>query len=378
MMINRSQISQNTPQITHTEMPWYVSSLMLLSGLISGFFLISIFSILLAGMLHSFGILISFAIAMTAISFWLFRYSDRITLHHIQIFISSLGFSIGMAGLVYWFLSINELLLTASQTAGILLLIQILLTLIMPNFIYRLISSLLGIGCLLFLLYQYHALEVSLGLLALFASICSLQSDELISYLPNKYQPYAKRLNHVLTYAITFALLTISAYFIVSEQTLYALYGFDDVNPFAQTLVKQGLLIVASLYASWLILRRYGISLLSHTGLLISTAVIIIGLLSLYVSGLLATCLVIVMAFANKQRVLLGLAIFALVSYIFWYYYQLDSSLLVKSGSMLIIGLALLLLRWYLLRRYVLHQYLPLHHTANTHLTTKKNKGKQQ
>ena len=74
--------------------------------------------------------------------------------------------------------------------------------------------------------------------------------------------------------------------------------------------------------------------------------------MSVYVSGLLATSLVIVIAMANSQRLLLGLGVLSLVSYIFWYYYQLDTSLLVKSGSMLIIAITILLIRWLLVSRY--------------------------
>ncbi len=55
---------------------------------------------------------------------------------------------------------------------------------------------------------------------------------------------------------------------------------------------------------------------------------------------------------ANSQRVLLTLGIAALVGYIFWYYYQLDTSLLIKSISMFVIGVAILLMRWLLIIFY--------------------------
>ena len=85
--------------------------------------------------------------------------------------------------------------------------------------------------------------------------------------------------------------------------------------------------------------------------------------MSIYVSGLLATSLIIIIATANSQRVLLGLSVIALVGYIFWYYYQLDTSLLVKSASMLVIGIALLLLRWLLIKGY----FAQIKSSANDH-----------
>ncbi|WP_352339440.1 DUF4401 domain-containing protein [Psychrobacter sp. 16-MNA-CIBAN-0192] len=136
-------------------------------------------------------------------------------------------------------------------------------------------------------------------------------------------------------------LILFSVYIVQAE------YNRDFVsNSFIYNyILAQGLLILASLYATYLILKRYQIAPLTKPSLIIMSIVIILGILSIYVSGLLATSLVIAIAFANSQRVLLGLGIVALVSYIFWYYYQLDTSLLIKSSSMLIIGLVVLLLR---------------------------------
>ncbi|WP_230655628.1 DUF4401 domain-containing protein [Psychrobacter sp. I-STPA10] len=349
---NRSNTQQpNTiqPQTTdsiNSDTPWYISSLMALSGLISGIFLISIFSILFGGIFNSVAMLSSFALIMSGIGFGLFWLANtRLQAHSAHIFIQSLGFAIAMAGQIYSCLAVAESSFTKPQMALILLLIQSLLTLIMPNFLYRLISSLVGLGCVLFLLDYYQATQLSLALLALFCGVLSLQSDEFIGYLSIKYQDYAQRIIQPLTYACSLILLTFSAFFIVQDHSHYADY------PLTHNLLRQGLLIIASLYATWLILRRYGIALRSQTTLLISAAVIIVGLLSLYVSGLLATSLVMVIAFANRQRVLLGLAIFALTSYIFWYYYQMDTTLLIKSASMFSVGIALLFLRWLLLKQ---------------------------
>lgn len=359
-MINKSTLpnsnpssskQQNSiqPQAAHnfsTDTPWYISTLMALSGLISGIFLISIFSILFSDIFNNVAMLSSFAVIMSGIGFALFWLANtRMQAHSAHTFVQSLGFAIAMAGQIYSCLAVGESSLTEPQMALVLLLIQSLLTLIMPNFLYRLISSLLGIGCVLFLLDYYQATQLTLGLLALFCIVLNLQRDEFIAYLGNKYQRYAQHITHPLTYACCLTLLTFSAFFIVQDHSHYADY------PLIHNLLRQGLLIIASLYATWLILRRYGIALRSQTGLLISAAVVIIGLLSLYVSGLLATILVIIMAFANRQRVLLGLAIFALVSYIFWYYYQMDTTLLVKSASMFSIAITLLLLRWLLLKQ---------------------------
>lgn len=81
--------------------------------------------------------------------------------------------------------------------------------------------------------------------------------------------------------------------------------------------MAQGLLILASLYAAYLILKRYRIELLSQSSIVIVGAIAVLGIISIYVSGLLATSLIIVIAMANSQRVLLGLGVLSLISYIF-------------------------------------------------------------
>lgn len=134
--------------------------------------------------------------------------------------------------------------------------------------------------------------------------------------------------------------------------------------------MAQGLLTLASLYATYLILKRYDVKLLSAAGLFIGGAIVLLGIISIYVSGLLATSLIIVIAIANSQRVLLGLGVTALVSYVFWYYYQLDTSLLIKSLSMLIVGLTMLMGRWLLIKRYFANPFIndtDLTMSANDH-----------
>jgi hypothetical protein len=227
------------------------------------------------------------------------------------------------------------------------------MTVAIPNFIYRLLSATLALICLFYLLNYYHLSEISLGLLALITSLTHLQRYRLAAFIAHKWRMNALEIINAIGYASAYVLLNISVYFIAAE------YG-NSLDSYGEAFsynyyLAQGLLTLASLYAAYLILKRYHIKLLSAAGLLISAAIVLLGIMSIYVSGLLATSLIIIIATANSQRVLLGLGIIALVGYIFWHYYQLDTSLLVKSASMLVIGIALLLLRWVLIKGYFAH-----------------------
>lgn len=334
--------------------PWFISLLFGFSGILASLFFIGFLTLLLdtTGLLDSTLAVFIIGALISVIGGCLF-YNARI--RHSP-FWSSLAFAITLAGQGYIAYALLASEITEPLNILLLLLVQLFMTVVMPNFIYRLLSATLALVCLFYLLTYYHLSEVSLGLLALITSVAHLQRYTLAAFISHKWRARFFDISNAIGYASAYILLLVSVYFIAVE------YGnsFDNLNSYGEAFsynyyLAQGLLTLASLYAAYLILKRYHIKLLSTAGLLISAAIIILGVASIYVSGLLATSLIIIIATANSQRVLLGLGIIALVGYIFWYYYQLDTSLLVKSASMLVIAIALLLLRWRLIKNYFAH-----------------------
>lgn len=340
--------------------PWFISLLFGMSGLLASLFFIGFLTLLLdnTGLLDStLAVFITGGI-LSVIGGFLF-YNARI--RHSP-FWNSLAFAITLAGQGYIAYALLASEITEPLNIGLLLLVQLLMTVAIPNFIYRLLSATLALSCLFYLLNYYHLSEISLGLLALITSVTHLQRYRLAAFIPHKWRMNALEITNAIGYASAYVLLSVSVYFIAAE------YGNSLNNNYGESFsynyyLAQGLLTLASLYAAYLILKRYHIKLLSAAGLLISAAIVLLGIMSIYVSGLLATSLIIIIATANSQRVLLGLGVIASVGYIFWYYYQLDTSLLVKSASMLVIGIALLLLRWLLIKGY----FAQIKSSANDH-----------
>ena len=331
--------------------PWFISLFFGMSGILASLFFIGFLTLLLdnTGLLDSTLAVFIIGGILSGIGGFLF-YNAR-SRH--RPFWNSLAFAITLAGQGYIAYALLASEIAEPLNIMLLLLVQLLMTVAIPNFIYRLLSATLALSCLFYLLNYYHLSEVSLGLLALITSVTHLQRYRLAAFIPTKWRMNALEITNAIGYASAYVLLSVSVYFIAAE------YGnsFDSYGEaFSYNYyLAQGLLTLASLYAAYLILKRYHIKLLSAAGLLISAAIVLLGIMSIYVSGLLATSLIIIIATANSQRVLLGLGIIALVGYIFWYYYQLDTSLLVKSASMLVIGIALLLLRWVLIKGYFAH-----------------------
>ena len=334
--------------------PWFISLLFGFSGVFASLFFIGFLTLILdnTGLLDSTLALFIIGGILSGIGGFLF-YSAR--LRH-SAFWNSLAFAVTLAGQGYIAYALLASEITEPLNIMLLLLVQLLMTVAIPNFIYRLLSATLALSCLFYLLNYYHLSEVSLGLLALITSVTHLQRYRLAAFIPTKWRMNALEITNAIGYASAYVLLSVSVYFIAAEYG-NSFANFNSLDSYGEAFsynyyLAQGLLTLASLYAAYLILKRYHIKLLSAAGLLISAAIVLLGIMSIYVSGLLATSLIIIIATANSQRVLLGLSVIALVGYIFWYYYQLDTSLLVKSVSLFVIGIALLLLRWLLIKGY--------------------------
>ena len=334
--------------------PWFISLLFGMSGILASLFFIGFLTLMLdnTGLLDSTLAVIIIGALLSVIGGLLFY---NVRSRHSP-FWNGLAFAITLAGQGYIAFALLASEIAEPLNIMLLLLVQLLMTIVIPNFIYRLLSATLALNCLFYLLTYYHLSEVSLGLLALITSVTHLQRYTLAAFIPTKWRASFFDISSAIGYASAYVLLNISVYFIAAEygnsfDNLDSLDNYGEAFSYNYYLA-QGLLTLASLYAAYLILNRYHIKLLSAAGLLISAAIIILGVISIYVSGLLATSLIIIIATANSQRVLLGLGVIALVGYIFWYYYQLDTTLLVKSASMLFIGIALLLLRWLLIKGY--------------------------
>ena len=334
--------------------PWFISLFFGMSGILASLFFIGFLTLILdnTGLLDSTLAVFIIGGILSVIGGFLF-YNARI--RH-SAFWNSLAFAITLAGQGYIAYALLASEIAEPLNIMLLLLVQLLMTVVIPNFVYRLLSATLALVCLFYLLNYYHFSEVSLGLLALITSVTHLQRYTLAAFIPTKWRMNALEIMSAIGYASAYVLLSVSVYFIAAEYG-NSFANFNSLDSYGEAFsynyyLAQGLLTLASLYAAYLILKRYQVKLRSTAGLLISAAIVLLGIMSIYVSGLLATSLIIIIATANSQRVLLGLGVIASVGYIFWYYYQLDTSLLVKSVSLFVIGIALLLLRWLLIKSY--------------------------
>lgn len=101
------------------------------------------------------------------------------------------------------------------------------------------------------------------------------------------------------------------------------------------------------------LIRREGLELGSGQGRVGLAAAIILGAASFKAPGVGPAAAILVVGYANGNRVLAGLGIAALLGYLSHYYYSMQTTLLFKSGLLAATGIALLA------ARLVLHRWWP-------------------
>jgi Domain of unknown function (DUF4401) len=118
--------------------------------------------------------------------------------------------------------------------------------------------------------------------------------------------------------------------------------------PLALTIARATVLIAATL---WL-LRRERVAPGSRGGIAALVATVLLALVSSRAPGVGPSVAILVVGFANGNRVLAGLGIVTLLAYLSGYYYALDRTLLEKSALLAGTGIVLLaarlgLVRWW-------------------------------
>ena len=78
-----------------------------------------------------------------------------------------------------------------------------------------------------------------------------------------------------------------------------------------------------------------------------------IGAASFAAPGVAVAMMVVLLGFANGNRILMAIGVTALLSYVSAYYYQLETTLLAKSVALSVTGATLLLARWTLARWFL-------------------------
>jgi len=330
-------VEGEVPGIAASRSPWYVRVMLGIAGWIGALFLLGFVGVGFAFVMKSAAAAFVVGAGVCAGATLLFRAAAR------SDFMSQFGFAVSLAGqalllyaLVQWF--------GHSFTAAALAIAlqQALLFVLVPNFIHRVWTAWTGAYAAVYALG--HA-----GLQAFAPAAVTL--GFLWPWLAEFEYPRRGELLRAAGYGLALAAVQTA----VMHGSLWALWLAEAGG--RQVLGGRGLTglgnLASGLVLVWAVLRllrREGVGLDAAHGRIALAGAVLLALVSLAAPGVGPATAILVVGYANGNRVLAGLGIVALLGYLSHYYYALHATLLDKSALLAGTGLVLLVARFALRR----------------------------
>lgn len=329
---NNGIVHGTMPDDTRSDSPWYVKVLLAFCGWLAAIFILGFIGAAFVFVFKSPGTAGIIGGVMIAAAFSLLRISANEFIEH-------LGMAISLAGQVLIAYALFESSPPDDVTAWLLLaLLQTILAVLMPNFVHRVFSTLVGSIALTISLKEITVPDVVGGVLLLGASVCWLNEFN--------YPAQIKKVQ-ALGYGLVLALMTLKG---------TALFGYHALGGWfvkhhglwARHWLGEVIAGAVTVYVVWRVLQRYRQPMTSRLSIIVLLATVLVCAVSIKVQGITLGMVIICFGFLGSNRVLLGLGIVSLLFYISTYYYLLDTTLLNKSISLALAGLGLLVVRWLL------------------------------
>lgn len=330
-------VTGDVPVVGDIESPWYVRLLIGFSGWFAALFFLGFLGVgfefvykeNVAGFIVG-GIMIFIAYML------LDKKSD-------SDFSSQFALAVSFAGqaLLVFSLDLFKWFTAADSFNWILLAtIQLILAWFMPNSIHRVWSAFAAIMALTIALTVGHIYFIQTPLIMLAVAVVWLNEFKWIDY-QKKLKP--------IGYGITLALLYQASTGILHIMFWNAArYKESMVQPWVSELLT-GFVV---LYVVYELLKRQAINIPSRVANIAFVGALILIIASLKMFGLTIGVMIILLGYANSNRILTGLGILSLLYYMSAYYYTMQTTLLLKSELLAALGIVLLFSSW--LIRYVL------------------------
>jgi hypothetical protein len=313
--------------------PWFVRVMLGVAGWIGALFLVGFVA---ATMTYNFKeagvfwVIGAIACGSAGVLFRANRHGD---------FASQFGLAVAIAGQLLMTYGVAEGM-KASFTAisFVIALQQGLLFALMPNFVHRVWAAATATMALCFAMSKVEWYVLALPLV----------TAGLVVVLLQEFQ-HARQgeLLRAGGYGLALAAMFLSYMNVGGWNAWYGRNGqpADPVTALGLVYAGRALTALVMVGAAVLLLRREKVAAGSGAGKVALTLAIVLALASVKAPGLAPATAILLLGFANGNRVLTGLGIVALLAYLSHYYYMLDATLLEKSVIMVVTGIALLGLR---------------------------------
>jgi hypothetical protein len=324
----------------HGAAPWFVRVMLGVAGWIGALFVLSFVGVGFRFVMESASVSFVVGVSACAAAAWLFRAKPE------SDFASQFALALSLAGQALVLLALAKALKThTSATVLSMGLFEALLFLAVPNFVHRVWAAWAGASAVVYALMDWHLQAYAPALLALACAWVWLNEF--------KYARHGALLRaggYGLVWALLGALgLLASAagvwiWHSAGQPSAWSLY-----HPWIGAGLAGGVL----LWTVRCLLLREAVASMSAPGLGLLAIAAVLALATLKAPGLAPTVLILLLGFANGNRLLAGLGVLSLLGYLSFYYYTLQATLLDKSALMVATGVALLA------ARLLLHRWWP-------------------
>jgi hypothetical protein len=322
-------VEGDPPPATEAPAPWYVRAMLGIAGWIAACFLIGFLGIALALGTHGASASGVGAVCCAAALFLLRQFDG-------QDFVEQLALAISLAGQGLIASGLSEILHGGGASLYLAFaVVEAVLVVAIPDFLHRALAA-AGAG---------GAVALAFGDMALpgIASPILCGALALVWLEPHVW---ARRgaLWRPIGYGAVLALLLTETFRLFGVG--HELFGWrhDEAGwmalhgPLVGRIAAAAILVLVALYLA----RREGVERGSRLFMAIAGGAVLIGLVTIGAPGLAAALLILLLGFAAGSRLLVGVGVVSLLGFVSHFYYDLDATLLAKSGLMALAALLLL------------------------------------
>lgn len=328
-------VEGSAPAADNIESPWYVKTLLAFSGWLAALFLLGFVGVGFTFIIESNIASVLTGSLMIGGAFALLRMQKNEFFEHLAL----AGSLAGQALIIF---AIFKTTNHQEEVAWVLVvLLQSLLAVVIPSFVHRVFSSAVGAYALSMALFSLGAPYMVSGIIMFLAAWCWLNEFRYVQHM---------RKTRAIGYGLILALIPLKGTMIFGSDAFVLLSGKSLPELWIQPWMGEVLAAAVTLYVIWQLLQRYHQALNSRVAITALVSTLILCGVSFEVWGITVGIVIILLGYAGSNRVLLGLGITSLLFYISSYYYLMDTTLLVKSQTLFIVGLVLFAIRWLILR----------------------------
>ncbi len=332
-LVNGDMPAHDELDLTHYSGAWAIRIMQGFAGWLAALFLIAL--LVIGGLFRNdtASILTSFGIVGCVTSYIIFRMVKK------NDFFDQLGLVFNLAGQFMFAFGLYELMDSWNHHhyAGYffsLFIFQFILVVTIPNFLSRLLSTWFGLIALLLSMNSFGVYGLSAAIVTMLFVLVWMNETQWGKYR-SLLEPIGYglaisliQLNGELALGIDFRLFFLDAY--ISWISQYT------------AIVRYVLVSLASIWFLYNLVKQYQVNPQSKPGILIMSGGLLLLLMGYFITGISGALLLLLIGFTVQRKVLVGLGIVSLLTFISWYYYNLLITSLNKSLILIATGLVLL------------------------------------